>query len=84
MSWLLEILCSIFGAIFDLARQTKLRDKSEAQWFHNSLAIGCYFLPTLLIVSVLISWRITAIATGLRMVYLMAGAVTEPDDLRAQ
>lgn len=84
MSWLLEILCSIFGAIFDLARQTKLRDKSEAKWFHYSVAIGYYLLPTLLIVSVLVPWRITVIATGLFMVSLMAGAVTEPDDLRAQ
>lgn len=84
MSWLLEILCSIFGAIFYLACQTKLRDKSEAKWFHYSLAIRYYLLPTLLIVSVLFPWRITVMATGLFMVSLMAGAVTEPDDLRAQ
>ena len=84
MSWLLEILCSFFGAILDLARQTKLGDKSEAKWFHYSLTIGFYLLPTLLLVSALIPWRITVIATGLFMVSLMAAAVTEPDDLRAQ
>jgi hypothetical protein len=45
---LLEILGSIFGAIFDLAHQPKLRDRSEAKWFHYPLAIGYYSLPTLL------------------------------------
>ncbi|HKD65023.1 MAG TPA: hypothetical protein VKB40_13410 [Candidatus Acidoferrales bacterium] len=83
MSWLLETLCSIFGAILDLARQTKLGDKSQAKWFHYSLAIGYYLLP-LLVISALNPWRITVIATGLFMVSLMAGAVTEPDDLRVQ
>lgn len=76
MSWLLEILGSIFGAIFDLARQPKLRDRSEAKWFHYPL--GATLLP------VFISWKITVIATGFFMVSLMAGAVTEADDLRAQ
>lgn len=64
MSWLLEILGSIFGAIFDLARQTKLRDRSEAKWFHYPLAIGYYLLATLLTVSVSISSKITVIAAG--------------------
>ena len=84
MSWLLESLCSTFGALFDLARQTKLRDKSETKWFHYSLAIGYYLLPTLIAVSVFISWKITAIATGLFIVSLLAGAVSETDDLGAR
>jgi len=66
VSWLLEILGSIFGAIFDVARQTKLCDRSEAKWF--PLAIGYYLLPTLLTGSVFISWKITVIATGLFIV----------------
>jgi FtsH-binding integral membrane protein len=83
VSWLPEILCSIFGVVFDLARRTMLRRKSEAKWFHYSLAIGYYLLPTLLVVSVFISWKITVIAAGWFIVSLMAGAVTETDDLGA-
>ena len=84
MSWLLEIPCSIFGAIFDLARQAKMRNKSETKWFHDSLAIGYYLLPTLILGSVFLSWKITAIAVGLFIVSSMAGAVTETDDWGAR
>lgn len=84
MSWLLEILCSIFDAIFDLLHRTKLGGKSEAKWFHYSLATSCYLLPTLLVVSVFISRKITVIAAGLFMVSLMAGAAAETDDWGAR
>ena len=83
MSWFAEILCSIFGVIFHLARRIMLRRKSEARWFRYSLAIGYYLLPTLLVVSVFMSWKITVIAAGWFIVSLMAGAVTATDDLEA-
>lgn len=84
MSWWPEILCTIFGAIFDPARRTKLRGKSEAKWFHDSPAIGYCLLPTLFILSAFVSWRTTLIAAGLFIVCLIAGAVTETDDLGAR
>jgi hypothetical protein len=37
-------------------------------------------LATLIIVSVLVSWKITVIAAGLFIVSLTAGAVTETED----
>ena len=40
MSWLLEILCSIFGAVLDLVRETRRRDKSGPKWFHGSLFVS--------------------------------------------
>jgi hypothetical protein len=52
-------------------------------WFQYSFAIGYYLLPTLLIVSVFMSWKITVIAAGWFIVSLMAGAVTATDDLEA-
>jgi len=80
VSWLLDIRWCIFCAIFDLARQTKLRDGSEPRWFHCSLAMSDCVLATLIIVSVLVSWKITVIAAGLFIVSLTAGAVTETED----
>lgn len=84
MSRLLEILCSIFDAIFDLARRTKLGGKSEVKCFRDSLAIGYCLLPTLLLVSVFILWKIAVIATGLFIVSLLAGAEAETDDWGAR
>jgi len=69
-----------FCAIFDLARRTRLRDRSEPRWIHYSLAMSDCALPTLIIVSVLVSWKIAVIAAGLFIVSLIAGAVTETKD----
>ena len=80
MSWLLEIRWCVFCAIFDLARQTKLHDRSEPKWFYYSPAMSDYVLAALLIVSVLVSWRVTVIAAGLFTVSSMTGAVTESGD----
>jgi len=81
---LLDIRWRIFCAIFDPAREAKLRDKSEPRWFHYSPAMSDCVLPTLIIVSVLVSWKITVIAAGLLIVSLMAGAVPETADREVQ
>ena len=80
MSWLLDIRWSVFSTIFDLARQTNLRGKSEPRWFPHSLAMSFYVLPTLITVSGLVSWKITIVAAGLFSGSLMAGAVTETEN----
>jgi len=84
MDWLLEIIWSIFRAIFDLARRATLRDKSRPQWFNYSLAVCYYVLPMMVIVSVFISWKITIIVAGAFIASLVAGALTEADDIGAQ
>jgi len=82
MSWLLEIIESFFGAIFDLACRAVLRDKTRPRWFNYSLAIGYFVFPTLIMVSVFISWKITMIVTGVFIFSLITGAMSEADDPR--
>jgi hypothetical protein len=84
MDWLLEIIWSIFRAIFDLARKATLRDKSRPRWFNYTLAVSYYVLPLMLIVSLFISWKMTIIVAGAFIASLIAGAVTEADDIGAQ
>ena len=78
---MLEIVESIFGALFDIARRATLRDKTRPRWLHYSLVVSYYVLPTLLIASVFISWKLTVIVAGVFIVSLIAGAMTEADDL---
>jgi hypothetical protein len=40
VSWLLGILWSIFGAVFDLAREIKGRDRFGPKWFHCCLFVA--------------------------------------------
>jgi len=83
MSWLLDIIGAIFSLIFDLARKSTLRDKSRPRWFDYSLATCYYLLPTATLVSAFISWRITVICAGVFVLSLIAGAVTEVDEMGA-
>ena len=80
MDSLLEI---IFRVMFDIARKSTLRDKSRPQWFNYCLAACYYVLPLMLIVSPFISWKITMIVAGVFVVSLMAGFITEADDIGA-
>ena len=80
MSWLLEIFGHVFGSLFDSAREAKLRDASGPRWLHRSLAISYYVFPMLLLVSVLISWKITVIVSIVFIACLVGGALTEADD----
>jgi hypothetical protein len=84
MDWLLEIIEAIFSLIFDLARRATLRDKSRPRWFNYSLVVCYYVLPVMFIVSVFISWKIAITVAGVFIVSLVAGAVTEADDIGAQ
>jgi len=83
MDWLLEIIRAIFSVMFDLGRRAALRDRSRPRWFNYSLAASYYLLPALIVVSVFISWKITVIVIGLFLVSLVAGAMTETDDIGA-
>jgi hypothetical protein len=80
----LEIIGSIFSAVFDLAREATLRDKSRPRWFNYSLAVCYYVLPVMFIVSVFISWKIAIIVACAFIASLIAGALTETDDIGAQ
>ena len=80
MSLLLEIIKSIFGATFHLARVATLRDESRSRWVNYSLA-GCYYvLPVMLIISFFVSWKIAIIVAAAFIVSLVVGAVSEADD----
>ena len=81
MSLRLEIIKSIFGATFHLARVATLRDESRPRWVNYSLA-GCYYvLPVMLIISFFISWKIAVIVAAAFIVSLVVGAVSEADDI---
>jgi hypothetical protein len=81
MSLLLEIIKSIFGATFHLARLTTPRDESRPRWVNYSLA-GCYYvLSVMLIISFFTSWEIAVIAAAAFIVSLVVGAVSEADDI---
>ena len=81
MPLLLEIIKSIFGATFHLARLATLRDESGPRWVNYSLA-GCYYvLPVMLIISFFISWKIAVIVAAAFTVSLVVGAVSEADDI---
>ena len=81
MSLLLEIIKSIFGETFHLARVATLRDESRPRWVNYSLA-GCYYvLPVMLIISFFISWKIAVIVAAAFIVSLVVGAVSEADDI---
>ena len=84
MDWLLEILKAIFSLTFDLARKATLRDKSRPRWFNYFLVLCYYVLPVTFIVSLFISWKITIIVAGVFIVSLVAGALTEADDIGVQ
>jgi len=77
MSLLLEL---VFRTLFDLGREARLRDKNGPRSLRYSLAISYYVLPTLFIVSILISWKIAAIVAGAFIASLIVGAMTEADD----
>jgi len=81
MDWLLEIIKGIFSAMFDLARISTLRDKSRPRWFKYSLVVCYSVLPVMLLVSLFISWKVTIIVAGMFVLSLMAGAITEADDM---
>jgi len=81
MDWLLEIIKVIFSSIFDLARRAVVRDKSRPRWFNHFLVGSYYLLPSLILSSVFISWKITLIAGGGLVGSLLAGAATEGDDI---
>ena len=81
MSLLLEIIKSIFGVTFHLARVATLRDESRPRWVNYSLA-GCYYvLPVMLIISFFIFWQIAVIVLAAFIVSLAVGAVSEADDI---
>jgi hypothetical protein len=80
MSWLLELLESAFGALYDSARKGTWRDESRPWWLRGSLVISYYVLPTLLLVSVFFSWKLAVIVAVMFMAYLIVGAMTEADD----
>ena len=78
MGLLLEIIWSTFTAIFDLGRETALRDKSRPRRF----LVFCYYvLPVMCVASVFISWKITIIVACAFVASLVAGAMTEADDI---
>ena len=81
MSLLLEIIRSICGATFHLARVATLRDESRPRWVNYSLA-GCYYvLPVVLIISFFTSCDIAVIVAAAFIVSLVVGAVSEADDM---
>jgi hypothetical protein len=83
MSWLLEIVEWIFGAIFDLAREESRRDQSEPRWLYNIVMIGYYVLfPGLFLAFVFLSSKIVLVLSGAFIASLIAGAVVlqEPSD----
>jgi hypothetical protein len=84
MDWLLEIVKWIFGGIFDLARRATLRDESRPKWLRNCFVGSYYVLPTLLLFSVFLSWKIAVIILGVFILSLIVGAATEADDPRYQ
>ena len=81
MSLHLEIIKSVFGVTFHLARVATLRDESRPRRVNYSLA-GCYYvLPVMLIISLFISWKIAVIVAAAFIVPLVVGAVSEADDI---
>jgi hypothetical protein len=84
MTWLLEIVQSIFRAIFDPARVGTLRDESRPRWLRYSLAVSYYVLPTLFLVSVFFSWKLAIVVSVVFLASLVVGAMTEADDPRFQ
>jgi hypothetical protein len=80
MSWLLEILESTFGAVFDSARDATVRDQRRAGWLRVSLVISYYVLPTLFLASVFFSWKLAVIVAVVFIASLIVGAMTEEDD----
>ena len=74
---------AIFSLMFDAARVSTLRDKSRPRWFNDSLAICCYVLSAATLVSAFISWKISVIGSGLFVLSLIAGALTEADEIGA-
>jgi hypothetical protein len=81
MSWLLEVIKSILGLTYHLARSATLRDESRPRWVNYSLAGCSYALPVLLIVFFFISWKIAIVVAAAFIVSLVIGAVTEADDV---
>jgi hypothetical protein len=82
MSWLLEIVESAFGALYDSARRGTWRDESRPMWLRGSLVVSYYVLPTLCLVSIFLSWRLAVVIAALFVASLTIGAMTEADDPR--
>ena len=84
MDWLLELVRHTFRLLFDSARRATLRDESRPRWLRYSLVVSYYALPTLLLFSIFLSWKIAVIILGVLIISLMVGAATEADDPRFQ
>ena len=84
MDWLLEIVELIFRGMFHLVRKAALRDESRPPWLRHSLVVSYYALPTLLLFSVFLSWKIAVIILSVFILSLIVGAATEADDPRFQ
>jgi len=84
MSLFREGIGSICCTGFDFAREATLRDESRPQWFNYFLAICYYALPVTFLVVVFISWKLTMIVAVTFIASLIAGAMTEADDVGAK
>jgi hypothetical protein len=82
MSWLLEIVESAFGALYDSARKGTWRDASRPWWLRGPLVVSYHVLPTLCLVSVFVSWKLAVIVSAVFIASLIVGAMTEEDDPR--
>jgi hypothetical protein len=65
MSWLPAILESTFGALFDSAREARVRDRRRPGWLSGPLVISYYVLPILFLVSFFFSWKLSAIISAM-------------------